>query len=191
LEGPLGILISLIIIKSSIHIIMYTIDDMIGTRIDSNLSKSIKKYINSFDNVFGAYDLNLTNYGPDTLIGSINIEVPDKMTAKEIHLLTKEISYKVFEKFGIILTLGIYASSNDKESLVVKKELDSLVKDYPSILQVHGFYLDKKTSTVYFDIVIDFKEESPVKVRKSLTKDLSSKFPNYKYIVVVDSDLSD
>ncbi len=191
LEGPLGILISLIIIRSSIHIIMYTIDDMIGTRIDSNLSKSIKKYINSFDNVFGAYDLNLTNYGPDTLIGSINIEVPDKMTAKEIHLLTKEISYKVFEKFGIILTLGIYASSNDKESLVVKKELDSLVKDYPSILQVHGFYLDKKTSTVYFDIVIDFKEESPVKVRKSLTKDLSSKFPNYKYIVVVDSDLSD
>ena len=191
LEGPLGIFISLMIIRSSIHIIMYTIDDMIGTRIDSKLSKSIKKYINSFDEVSGTYDLNLTNYGPDTLIGSANIEVPEKMTAKEIHMLTKEIAYRVFEKFGILLTLGIYASSNDKEGISIKKELDSLVKNYPHILQVHGFYLDKNTSTVYFDIVIDFKEENPSKVRKGLIKELTNEFPNYKYIVVIDSDLSD
>ncbi len=191
LEGPLGIVISLIIIRSSIHIIKDTVDDMIGTRIDSTLSKNIKKFISNFDKVNGAYDLNLTNYGPDTLIGSVNIEVPENMPAKEIHMLSKEISYRVFEKFGIILTIGIYASSSDKESLSIKKELESLVKNYPTILQIHGFYLDKKTSTVYFDIVLDFSEDNPSKVRKSLMKELSSKFPNYKYIIVLDSDLSD
>ena len=44
---------------------------------------------------------------------------------------------------------------------------------------------------MYFDIVIDFKEENPSKVRKGLIKELTNKFPNYKYIVVIDSDLSD
>ena len=191
LEGPIGILISLFIIKSSIHIIRYTIDDMIGTRIDSNLSKSIKDYITSFENVAGTYDLNIANYGPNTLIGSANIEIPDKMTAKEIHMLTKEISYRVYEKYGIMLTLGIYANSNDKEGLNIKKELEKIIKEYPNILQIHGFYLNKKTNTIYFDLVVDFNEEKPGQLRKEIVKELRKKYPKYNYIVVIDADLSD
>ena len=191
LEGPIGILISLFILKSSFDIIKDTIDDIIGTRIDSKLSKDIKKFINNFEEVNGTYDLNLANYGPNTLIGSAHIEISDKMTAKEIHKLTKEIAYKVFEKFGIILTVGIYANSNDKESKAIKKELSHLIKEYPSILQIHGFYLDKTTNTVYFDLVIDFNEENPTKLRKEIVRKLGKKYPKYKYIVVIDADLSD
>ena len=192
LEGPLGIIISLIILKSSINIIKDTIDDIIGTRIDSKLAKDLKKFINTFDNVYGTYDLNLNNYGPNTLIGSAHIEIPDKMTAKEIHMLTKEISYKVFEKFGIILTVGIYASNDsDKDGKEIKEELKNIVKEHEHILQVHGFYLDKKTNTVYFDIVIDFEEDNPSKLRKEIIKKLKEKYPKYKYIVVIDADISD
>ena len=192
LEGPLSIIISLIILKSSINIIKDTIDDIIGSRIDSNLAKDLKNFINTFNNVYGTYDLNLANYGPNTLIGSAHIEIPDKMTAKDIHMLTKEISYKVFEKFGIILTIGIYASNDsDQDGKEVKKELKNIIKEYKHVLQIHGFYLDKKTDTIYFDMVIDFEEESPTRLRKEIIKKLQNKYPKYKYIVVIDADISD
>lgn len=192
LEGPLGIVLSIIIIKSSIDILKETIDDMIGVRIDSDLSIKLKDFINSFDNVYGTYDLNLNNYGPNTIIGSAHIEVPDNMLAKEIHMLTKEISYRVFDKFGIILTIGIYASNDsDKESKKIKEELEKTVKLYPNVLQIHGFYLDKKTNTIYFDLVIDFEEENSTKLRQRIVRDLKEKYPKYKYIVVIDADLSD
>ena len=192
LEGPIGILISLIILKSSITILKDTFDDVIVTIIDSELSKRIKSFINDFDNVYGTYDLNLTNYGHDNMIGSAHIEIPEKMTAKEIHMLTKEISYKVFEKFGIILTIGIYATNdNDKEVKKIKTELETVIKKYPNIIQIHGFYLNKKVNTIYFDIVVDFQEENPSKLRKQIIQELKDKYPNYKYIVVIDADLSD
>ena len=34
-----------------------------------------------FDDVYGVYDVVLHNYGPDTLIGSLHIEVLDTYTA--------------------------------------------------------------------------------------------------------------
>lgn len=192
LEGPLGIILSIIIIKSSIEILKETIDDMIGVRTDAELAKNLRKVINSFDSVYGTYDLNLNNYGPNKVIGSAHIEVPDNMTAKEIHKLTKNISYKVFEKFGIILTLGIYASNtSNKEGKAIKKELENIVKRHKHILQVHGFYFDKKEKSVYFDIIVDFEEENPNDLRDEIVNELKKKYNSYEYIVVLDADLSD
>ena len=192
LEGPLGIVLSLIIIKSSIGILKETIDDMIGVRTDAELAKDLRRLINSFDDVYGTYDLNLNNYGPNKIIGSAHIEVPDEMTAKEIHKLTKNISYKVFEKFGIILTLGVYASNtSDKEGKAIKKELESIVKKHKHILQVHGFYFDKEEKSVYFDLIIDFEEEHPNTLKRKVVDELKKKYPKYNYIVVIDADLSD
>ena len=117
IEGILGAVISIIIIKSSIEILKDTIDDMIGTRIDGELAKQIKDLINSFHEVEGTYDLLLHNYGPDEMMGSVHIQIPDDMTAKEIHSLTREIEMKVYSELSILLTVGIYASNTSDEKM--------------------------------------------------------------------------
>ena len=109
LEGILGVIISIVIIKASIDMIRETLDSMIGARVDSELSRKIKDSICELPEVYGAYDLSLHNYGPEDMQGSVHVEVDDSLTALEIHNLTRKISIKIYEEFSIILTVGIYA----------------------------------------------------------------------------------
>ncbi|MBR1413895.1 MAG: cation transporter [Bacilli bacterium] len=192
LEGIVGVVIALFIIKSSIEILKETVNDLIGIRIDSELSKKVKESINTFDVVAGTYDLNINTYGPNRMIGSCHIEIPDNLTASDIHKLTNQISYKIYQEYGIILTVGVYASNtSDKISKSIKDELFRLASKYKHILQIHGFYVDKENDTVYFDIVMDFEEENPLIIRDEIINILQKKYPKYTYLGVIDADLSD
>ena len=192
IEGFLGVFISIIIIKSSIEILKLTIDNMLGARIDSDLSKRIKETINSSRKVKGTYDLMLHNYGPNDIMGSAHIQVPDEMTAKEIHILTRTIETKIYNEFGIILTLGIYASNtSNKESAKIKREIEKIIKKYDCILQMHGFYVDDIKKQIMFDLIIDFKEKDPNSIKECVLKEIKEKYPKYNYFIILDNDFSD
>lgn len=191
LEGYLGVIIGIVIIKSAIEILKETVNEMIGQRADNEIAKKIKTEVNSYKEVQGAYDLTLHNYGPSKTIATVHIQVRDDMTANEIHALTREISTKIFEKYGIITTIGIYAANDKGEFAEIKKELVNSIKEYKDIKQVHGFYVDKENNNVYFDLIIDFECENPEKVKEQIIDRLKNKYPKYEYNVILDADFSD
>lgn len=190
LEGYLGVIIGLFIIKSSIEILREAVDSILGVRADGELSKKLKEKINSFQDVQGTYDLNLHNYGPSSIIASAHIQVRNDMTAEEIHILTREIEYLIYGEFGIALTLGIYAANDSGEYGEIKRELGKILKDYKSVLQVHGFYVDKKDN-VYFDLIIDFEENNREQIKNEIVDKLKQRYPKYNYNVIIDSDITD
>ena len=190
LEGVLGIVISIFIIKAGIDILLEALNSIIGERADKELADKLIRRICSFDKVNGAYDLALHNYGPNNIIGSVHIEVPADMTAKEIHSLTRAISVDIYMNLGIVLTIGIYASADsDPESAALRSKAEELVKKQPDIIQIHGFYVDTEKRSVVFDLVIDFKANASA-VRDEVISELSASFPNYTFSVVLDSDYS-
>lgn len=192
IEGILGAVISIIIIKSSIEILKDTIDDMIGTRIDGELAKQIKDLINSFHEVEGTYDLLLHNYGPDEMMGSVHIQIPDDMTAKEIHILTRDIEMKVYSELNIILTVGIYASNNsDERYLEIRKDISKIISKYENILQMHGFYVNSKNNSIMFDIIVGFEEKNPENLRDKVVEEIKAIHPEYNYYIIIDNDFSD
>ena len=192
IEGFLGIIISIIIIKSSIEILKETIDNIMGRRIDQNLAKNIKDTINSYEKVKGTYDLMLHNYGPNDIMGSAHIEVSDETTAREIHILTRTIETKIYNEFGIILTLGIYASNtSDKDSEKIKNAVEEIIKGYNSVIQMHGFYIDDLKETVMFDLIIDFDEKKPENIRDEIKNKIKKEYPQYDYNIIIDNDYSD
>ena len=122
LEGILGAVISIFIIKAGAEILTDTLHRIIGNRLDHEVSEKVKNTLSSHSEVRGVYDLALHNYGPTQLIGSVHIEVADDMTAREIHKLTRQLSAEVFAELGIILTIGIYCSnSSSDEATTIRK----------------------------------------------------------------------
>ena len=114
------------------------------------------------------------------------------MTAKEIHGLSKKIQGEIYTEFGIILTIGIYASNKtDKEALEIKESLEQILKKYPEVLQLHGFYLDANENKISFDIIIDFDAKNPREIRDKIVAEIKEKYPTYSYFVVLDNDFSD
>ena len=190
IEGFLGVIIGGFIIKTSVEILTEAINSILGSRVDSNLSKSIKKEMIKFKEVQGVYDLNLHNYGPNSLVGSAHIQVRNDMTAEEIHILTREIEYEIYEKFGIALTIGIYAANDKGEYGEIKKALFKILKEYEEVLQLHGFYVDKENN-VYFDLIIDFEVEDKENLKDEIVSKIREKYPKYSYNVIIDSDITD
>ena len=191
IEGYLGIVIGLFIIKSGIDILRSAISSIIGERTSDETALAIKQTVTSFPEVIGAYDLILNNYGPNRAIGSIHIEVNDKMTAKEIHPLTRKIAQEIYLKFGVILTVGIYASNTSNPEIVeIRKNLHELVKDYPNVKQVHGFYVDEQLKMISFDLLVSFDEEDVEGLKESIISRLKEKHPDYQYYIVIDNDYS-
>ncbi len=192
IEGFIGLLISLFILKASIDLLRETANELIGTRANRELSSKIRNRINSQKEVEGTYDLVLHNYGPTQLIGSVHIQVKDTMTAKEIHILTKDIEKMIYKEFGIILTIGIYASNtDDEESLKIKEDINKTIKQYKEILQIHGLYIDTQTKHANFDIKIDFNTKDKNTIKKKLTKELNKIYKEYDFHIAIDNDFSD
>ena len=193
LEAYLSIIISIIIIKSGISMIKITLSQILGERVESSLATSIKKTVASTPKVNGAYDLTLNNYGPETYIGSIHIEVEDTLTPSKINQLTTKITNKLYKEHNVLLSaIGIYSiNTKDKEIVNIRKKITKIVSSYKSVLQLHGFYLDKKEKTISFDIILDFEDKNKIETYKEIYDKVQRHYPNYKIIITMDIDVSE
>ena len=192
IEGYIGAIIGLFMIKSGIDVLRGSLSSIIGERTSKETSEAIKKLVCSNPEVKGAYDLIVNNYGPDRGIGSIHIEVDDNLTAKEIHPLTRRIATQVYMEFGIIMTIGIYASnSSDSEIVKIRDAIREEVFSHPTIKQMHGFYVDQEAKTISFDVIVDFKDKDSSKLVKEIHDKLVDKFPDYHFYIVEDKDFTD
>ena len=191
IEGYIGIIIASFIIKSSIEMIKDPINDIIGIRISDELKEKIIKDITKFKEVKGAYDLILHNYGPITIIGSVHIEIDDELTARDIHKLSKEIEKEIYEKYDIIMTIGIYASNNtSKISKEINKDIRRICKAYNNILQIHGLYIDEKEKIISFDIIYDFVEKNTESINNEIINKLKENYNDYTITIITDKDIS-
>lgn len=193
LESYVGVLLSLFIIKAGLELIKESVDNMLGTRVESSLSKSIKKDILKEEKIQGVYDLILNDYGPDKYLGSVHIEVPDTMKVDEVDKISRNITKIISDKYGVMLhTIGIYSvNTKDKKVVESRKEITKIVFSHKGILQMHGFYFDEKDKMISFDIIIDFKVKDREEVYRKIYEEVQNKYKNYKVAINLDVDISD
>ena len=190
-EGFLGIIIGLFILKSGLGVLIESLSLMIGNRFDKEFIQEIKKEINSISGVLGCYDLILNSYGPNKNIGSIHIGVDDKLTAKEIQKIERDITMLMYNKYNTIMTIGIYAENYTDEFIksYYNKVLE-IIKKYPTVLQIHGFYIDKDLMLMNFDVVVSFDDDNPYETIERIKEEAEKIDNNYKVIINYDQDFS-
>ena len=189
LDGYIGVVISLFIIKAGVEILLDSLSRVMGSRADSETTKAIKETVKSVDGVLGAYDLILHNYGPDRAIGSIHIEIPDALTASDIHAITKKIQAKVLENFRIFLTVGVYAV--DEEHKEQREKIHKTALTHEGVLGTHGIFFDDENKLISTDVVIDFTVKDRAQLSEALSKEIEGSFPGYKVNINFDANYSD
>lgn len=193
LESFVSAIVSVFIIKSGYEMIKDAVDDMLGTRVESSLSKKIKKEILKNKEVKGAYDLILNDFGPDKYLGAVHIEVPDTFTATEIDALSRKITADVYKKFGVMLhTIGIYSVNTKDEGIMnMRKDIIKMIYAHKGVIQTHGFYVNKKERYINIDIIIDFAVKNRVELYEQILGEVQSKYRDYKVNMTLDVDASD
>ncbi len=191
LDGIFGTLISLVIIKAGVEMLSSPLGELLGTRIEPELAHSIKQTALSFDGVCGAYDIIVNNYGPNTLIGSMHISVPENMTARQLHLLTRKMAEKYANNMGIIMSIGVYAvHTGDTPMAKLQQDIVQAATNHPNVVQVHAFYYYDDQKLVTIDVVPDESIKNAAAFSELMKNDLHSLFPEYNFYIVVDFNYS-
>ncbi|MBR6347552.1 MAG: cation transporter [Spirochaetales bacterium] len=192
LEAYVGVVISVFIIRAGIEILRDTLDDILGKRADSELSKKINEIACSEPGVTGAYDLFVNNYGPDRNYASLHIELPDTMTVEEVDVITRRIQEKVYRETGVVLTgVGVYSyNTRNEEAARIRNDVQEMVMEHGWVLQMHGFFVDIEAKTMRFDVVLSFEREPHVCVDE-LMSEVRGAFPDFDIQITPDVDLTD
>ena len=193
LEAWLGAIISLIIIKEGCDMLSDTISKILGEPGDVKLVQDIKRTVSSFDEVKGAYDLVLHNYGPDVYNGSIHIEVEDNCPVTRLDELNREIVEKVMQEHDVLLmAVGVYSvNTKDQDVIDLRNKIRDQVLSHKYAKQMHGFYYSKKDNYIRFDVVISFDAESRKGVYQEIVDDLKKTYPEMNFVIAMDMDYSE
>ena len=192
LEAYVGLVISIFIVKAGIEMMLDTINDILGQRADAELTKKIKHLACEVPEVMGAYDLLVTNYGPDKNYASMHVELPDNLTVEQADVITRKVQHEVYANTGVILTgVGIYShNTKNDEAAEIRNNVRKIVLDNEWALQMHGFYVDIPERKMRFDVVFSF--DIDLQEGQNIVRDQILKvYPGYDIIVTADVDISD
>ena len=192
LEAYVGVVISIMIIKSGFGMMKESIDDIVGHRPEAEVTRKIKRLISEEKDVRGAYDVIIYDFGPDKLYASCHMEVPDTLSAAEIDRLTRKIEQKVYKEMGVALTaIGIYSynTSHDEAATMRDKIIKTVIQN-DHVLQVHGFYVDFEEKRIRFDAVMSFDVDGREAAAK-IKNEVEEMYKGFTVDVTADKDLSD
>jgi len=192
IDGILGALISVAIIKAGIEMVSSPVNELLGAHVSEELVHDIKQEVMEFEEVHGVYDIILHNYGPEVIIGSLHISIDDSLNAYQIHGLTRHISEQMYTRHGIIMTIGIYAVVTGENRLAaMQKAVMKTLGRHKDIVQIHGFYYFEKENLVSVDVVPDLSVHDEPAFCRQLIAELQPLLPDVNLSIVIDHNYSE
>lgn len=188
IDGFIGLVISSFIIKTGIEMLLDPLGKVVGKRVEGDLANAIKSKVNEVPGVLGAYDLILHDYGPDTAIGSVHIEVSDKLPSHQIQKICRRVSALVFSEFKAVMTVGIYVSNDSNpEVRAMREDVSRMAMSQDGVQQIHGFFVDEEE--IAFDVVISFDHDAHA-ICNWLEEQIAAKYPGRKVHITKDTNYS-
>ncbi len=100
-----GMVVSGLIIYTGIKIAWETINILLGTGPDEEISENIEKIIKEEKSVLGSHDLLIHDYGPGRIIASVHIEVYDDLTLIEVHDMIDALEKRILNEYGVDIVI--------------------------------------------------------------------------------------
>lgn len=188
IDGYIGVIISAFIIKTGIETLLDPLGKVVGKRVQGDLATAIKSKVAEVPGVLGAYDLILHDYGPDTAIGSIHVEVSDTLSSHQIQKICRRVSALIYSEFKAVMTVGIYVMNDtDPEVIAMREDIRKIAMSQEGVQQIHGFFVDEEE--IAFDIVVSFDHDAPA-ICHWLEEQIVEKYPGKKVRITTDTNYS-
>ncbi len=120
IDGWTGLLVSLIVIRSSALTLKSAISPMLGSSPPEEMINGVVEIISERPEILGYHDLEIHNYGSGVNFGSVHCEVDGERKIKEIHSVFDGIENEVRERLGVVLTIHADPVAAETEDSVEK-----------------------------------------------------------------------
>ncbi|WP_130810609.1 cation diffusion facilitator family transporter [Olsenella sp. Marseille-P4559] len=194
LEAWVGMVISTFIVKAGLEMLSQTLGQILGERVSAGLAEKVKTIVAEDPTVLGVYDLVLHSYGPERLVGSLHVEVPDTTSAEVIDELARRTQERVYQRTDgqvIVAAVGIYSRSTSRNASDMRRRVKRIVMSHDHVLQFHGFHVDETRHLLEFDVIIGFEAPDRIGEYHQIVREVEKAFPNYTVCATLDTDVSD
>ena len=189
LDGYLGIIVAIFVMKSGYEIVSETINKLIGEAPDPKLTQAIVKKILSYDGVLGVHDLVVHTYGPKKTFVSVHVEVSSKVNILKSHDVIDNIEKDFASKENINVVIHMDPVDNDDTyTNEMRIAVAKAVKQIDACLSIHDFRIVRGETHNNFifdvDVPIEFKmkdHELMELVKKCIPQ---GDIPNYAVITI-------
>ena len=182
LEPWLTLVMSAFIIKTGVEMFHECANKLLGVKGDPALYRELKRIIVQEDGVRNAFDLTIHNYGEEKSIGSVIIEVDEKMTAAETTKLVRRIRRKAMETGVRLTSIGVYGTSiADPEDARLWDSILAIMKDLPQIQRGYAFSYDPEAKTASFLVLTDLSVADEEKAVGDLKARLREEYPEITF----------
>jgi len=190
IDGYCGLLVGLFILYSGFNAAKDTIDPLLGKAPDKEYIEKIEEIVTSHDLILGIHDMMIHDYGPGRVVVSLHAEVPSDGDLLEMHDLIDHIEQDLSEMCDCEAVIHMDPISvNDPETVALKEQIRSIMKEIDENLQFHDFRIVKGPThtNLLFDILVPYK--FPIKDSELIVMvDRKVKELNPCYFIVVKVD---
>lgn len=190
LDGWIGVLVALLILKAGIDNAKATLDPLLGQAPDPEEVAEIEKLILSHDPIGGIHDLVIHDYGPGRRMMSVHAEVPDTSDLMTAHDVIDHVERELGRQFGLeaVIHMDPIQTGNPLVEQLRTLAADTAREIHPS-LTIHDFRITAgpRFTNLIFDVVVPYDvplDDRTVKER--LTEQLTAVDPSYRAVIEVD-----
>ncbi len=191
-DGIMGIIVSVFILKAGYEIVKDTVDELLGKPADPELVEKIKSCVMKNEKILGIHDLVIHNYGPGNMIGSCHAEVACNENIMVVHDIVDGIEREICRQLKVVMTIHMDPIEiDDKLTNDAKKLILKIIGDIEPSLTIHDFRAvqEEYYTDLIFDIVVPYEIKLDNDAIKGIIDErLSHEETKYNTIIVFDRE---
>ena len=191
IDGWIGLLVSVIVLKAGWEVCRDTLDSLLGGRPDPEKIQELRDLLLSREGIMGIHDLVLHDYGPGRCFASVHAEVDADGDILEIHELIDDAEREIGEKMKMPICIHMDPIVTSDENVQrVRQQISDFVCRIDPALSIHDFRMvpgDGHTNLI-FDCVLPTGYTSRDTLMSALNAFALSLDERYRLVVQFDTD---
>ncbi|KGF11046.1 hypothetical protein HMPREF1633_07350 [Tissierellia bacterium S5-A11] len=191
IDGLVGLVVSILIIKSGWELISETMSILIGQGPSRGTYQELKQRMMTYDHVQGVHDIIFNSFGPEKTIVVLDAEFPSTMSLLEVHKIVDRAEREISAAMDIHLIIHVdpvgETSPFEREIMAL---VDGFIQEKEGVDSYHDLTLVADEKAIYLDLTVLGShypdQESRDRVREDLVQELEEKYPGYKALVNID-----
>ncbi|MEG0740701.1 MAG: cation diffusion facilitator family transporter [Clostridia bacterium] len=193
IDGYIGVLVAVIVLKAGIDVCRDTVDNLLGGKPDPEKTRQIRELLLGFPGILGIHDLVLHDYGPGRCVASVHAEVSAHGDILDIHEMIDDAERDIGEKMHMAICIHMDPIVTDDESInAVHRKMVDFLRNTDPCLSLHDFRMvpGQGHTNLIFDCVLPAGYKGKELLYQSLTAYAKSLDPRYRLVVQFDTDFS-
>lgn len=193
IDGYIGVLVALFVLKTGYDVCKDTIDSLLGGKADPSLVRDIKRILLQYDEISGLHDLILHDYGPGRCIASVHAEVSAAGDIVAIHEVIDRAERDLKDSLGIEVCIHMDPTvTDDPKTNALRKKIAAFLKNRDPRLTLHDFRVvpGEKQINLVFDCLLPNDEIDKDQLLQALLAYVKQLDPRYELVVQFDTDFS-